>query len=163
MPTVKCRDCGRLAVRDRHKQGAIEASDLVRDEGWQIDSRGKQVIASTFCAARKRDLKATQSGLSAEVVAEINQEIECGGFRQWERGKSPEKHEEMTLLETLELRTLQWRSEDMSLQQQLRDDAERRNRDEKRRNSIQLLVQTLLTIVVTIATLIAAKLLPWFH
>ena len=103
MPTVKCRDCGRLAVRDRHKQGAIEASDLVRDEGWQIDSRGKQVIASTFCAARKRDLKATQSGLSAEVVAEINQEIECGGFRQWERGKSPEKHEEMTLLETLEL------------------------------------------------------------
>ena len=42
MPTVKCRNCGYLAIRDPFSPAspATEAYELIRDAGWQNASNG---------------------------------------------------------------------------------------------------------------------------
>jgi hypothetical protein len=103
MPRVKCRDCGYLAIRDPFSPNPAmtEAYELVRNQGWQNDSRGKRTIARLYCYAKKRTFANPLVDQPQKIVAEIGQEIECDAFRPWHPGKSPEKHEEMTILETV--------------------------------------------------------------
>jgi hypothetical protein len=77
-----------------------------------------------FCyAASPHFVKVETPRDSDEVVQSIGREIDCKSWRQWHEGKSPQEHEEMTILEQVrseqadfrrneeDLR-LKWRKED---------------------------------------------------
>jgi hypothetical protein len=118
MPPVKCRDCGFLAIRDPFSPNSTmtEAYELVRNQGWQNASSGKRTIARLYCYANQKTFANPLVDQPKKIVAEIGQEIECDAFRLWHPGKSPEKHEEMTILERVreENRQAQERAEGLA-------------------------------------------------
>ncbi len=119
MPTVKCRDCGYLAIRDPFSPNPAmtEAYELVRNQGWQNASNGKRTIARLYCYAKKRTFANPLVDQPKKIIAEIGQGIECDAFRQWHPGKSPEKHEEMTIVERVEAINAKARQEDIARQE----------------------------------------------
>lgn len=105
MPTVKCRDCGLLAVRDHYDSSVNEADERVRESGLHKSSTGRATVAGVFCYGGKREFTQEELGGQNAVVDAINREIDCDAFMVWRRGKSAKEHEEMNLLAEVERRT----------------------------------------------------------
>lgn len=119
--SVKCKDCGYLAVQCDTTRQWIEASRDFRNTGfieWESFARTGQWEDPSSLAGRRiyREEPACFRG-KADFVAELelfghgripgeeerckvfDKERDCDGFRRWQLGFTPKEHLEMDLLE----------------------------------------------------------------
>lgn len=114
---VQCSKCGLLAVRDRQTDKPVEVTLYSRQEGLQKTIKS-ECLAKVFCYKDKRQFDWSQANNGGPVVREINEHIECADYLPWQPGKTPQQHEEMSLLEQVRTETAQNRAEDLRLRQQ---------------------------------------------
>jgi hypothetical protein len=102
-----------------------EAYELVRESGWQNATNGRRTGARLFCFADRKHFPDPKIDQPKVILAEINREIDCDAFVRWQPGKSPEKHEEMTVLEKVreENRLAQERAERKAEERERKEDA----------------------------------------
>jgi len=165
---AKCKDCGYLAVRDEYNDTVCEATEFTRERGLHKSSEGMSTPARLLCfknstsfhtgracTVETRDAKLSQMKLANEQLAS---EVECKHFRKWMPGRSPKEHEEMSFLEMIDNRTRQWREEDIkrtqafealyeTRHQELRNDAENRDRRSTKITILGIAVAILAAIV----------------
>lgn len=176
---VKCSQCGFLAVRDEYDDTLLkEAVERVRDRGLDQSSKGNATVAKVLCYRKSSSFCKPVDGTGEEgVKAAIQQEIDCDLFADVHPGKTPKELEEMTWVIEAERRAKDAeqreaafriemevtrkteREEDKSIRKKEREEDIRAN---ERRYQWNLLVSGVAVVASVIATLIAAKLLPWW-
>ena len=123
---VRCFDCGLLAIRTDDGTPA-EAMERTRELGCKpgvSDSR-----ADLFCYAGKRDLSIKEYAGRDELAHAISETIDCDRFRPHLEGRSPERHEEMAIMEEVESKIAAEKSERLKWQEQVEATAEKRERN----------------------------------
>jgi hypothetical protein len=130
---VKCAECGFLSVVDHYTGDFCEADEKARTTGRYRNSQGKFAIANVRCYKGSPkfcplDEDVWPHGQYYDVDPEplvtlLNEEKDCGElFRKREPGKSPKEHDEMSILEQVEIRNAQQRIDDIARQQHWRDE-----------------------------------------
>jgi hypothetical protein len=115
MPTVKCGECGFVALRDELGTGALEVNKATRTTGRRTISSGTLINADPFCYKNSPAFvgcnlqlsthSGTPKGSDHPVVAMLDKSRECDRFRFWLPGKSPQEHEQMSFYDEVRLRT----------------------------------------------------------
>lgn len=136
---VKCVDCGFLAMRDPATNQAREVTEKERNDGLTTNPQRRlphlePILLLCFQSCElfvanhkvKRSNGGFPKGDANPNINAINTEIECDSFRKWERGKSPEKHEEMSIVEQVEAKHAAERAEDLKRQDEFEARIERR-------------------------------------
>jgi hypothetical protein len=177
MPTVKCATCGFLAVRNQNGSGALEATDDIRKTGVLSQGPGSPINAAFFCRVQssafpslvndpiRTQLNAMDPADPAVVnVKALNEDRACDKYRLWEPSKTPEKHEEMAILEQMRAETAAFRRETERTEERRHQEMfawqEKVEKNVERRHWSSLLIQFLLALFAAIVALIGAKLLP---
>ena len=100
--TVKCADCGFLALLNIRTRQLVDVEDSIRAGGGiPSDSAGYFYDERPFCFIRKFNF-CDEVGPRADNgarIAVISKQRDCDGFTEWHQGFSPKEHVEMTLLE----------------------------------------------------------------
>ncbi len=101
---ARCIDCGLLAIADEETGRSRIAPDQLREKGYLLSADGRAIEAHVFCH-RGSDAFPTNLPLHSpsELVEKLSAENECTLYRRWIKGKSPQEHEEMSILERLQL------------------------------------------------------------
>lgn len=175
---VKCRDCGLLSIRDRSTGEARPADEEARDEAHYM-SQGTRYAAQFLCHANAENFPYDSSDHSTKnAVDSINLSIECRDFTTWHPTKTAREHEEMTLLQKVEEKHRTQREEDvraadqrhretLEWQKQVEENLDHRfsegQKTLERQHGSGLVVKLFIALMAIAATLIAAKLLPWFN
>ncbi len=101
---ARCIDCGLLAIADEETAQSRIAPDQLREKGYLLSADGRAIETRVFCHrgsdAFPSDLPVHSPG---ELVEKLSAENDCKLFRRWIKGKSPQEHEEMSILERLQL------------------------------------------------------------
>jgi len=101
----RCFDCGLLAVRDEYRVDlVVEATRSAREMGRQQCSNGSSPMCKFLCYGNSPVFpKIPKDGSSAEKSEALKCEVDCGTFRRYHPGKSPQEHEEMSIVERVQL------------------------------------------------------------
>jgi hypothetical protein len=122
--TVRCVDCGYLALRDRSGLQMVEAPQAFRETGGApTDVNGKLIYESSIptCTARAADLtrEVEPSKTASIILATIKRDRTCRSFVRWMPCFSPRDHKEAA------------DEHDREQRQRQRDEDDRRWRDEQ--------------------------------
>ena len=99
--SVKCADCGYLAVRHRQTRQLLDAELLLRERGYLLEENpgtGKTVYEPhPICFVQKikfRD-KVGASPTEQSLKDAVQNIWECDQFTDWKQGFTPKEHREM--------------------------------------------------------------------
>lgn len=105
--TVKCSDCGFLALRANDSGELCEAGSNYREDGWPKNARLVDGYGGTpLCFVRAFDLAKERADNGKEQnhipslnKAVISKERKCSKFCDWRQGFSPKEHAELLMFE----------------------------------------------------------------
>mgnify|MGYP002625960748 FL=1 len=166
MESVKCKECGYLSVRSADDSSVMSASESVRNDGktrirqtrMHSESIGAPIHVNTqdtlICFLGQpefeTDLKELDSPL--ETIAKARS---CLEYRPWIPGKTPQEHEEMSLLEQVRVETAEFRRQEEERRQQWRDEDNQKHTEQlveqKKSNRIAIAA----AVIAAVAALLA--------
>lgn len=171
---MKCAECGFLAARNITTRELEEAEDTFREKGIPpniIDDDGRlrpKHEQLPLCFAQRYNLRDEFKEFAGKDSADylsvfnvLNEERECEAFRKWQQGFTPKEHMEMQREE----RRMNFQAE--------REDADRKWREEQRREDLRwreeqeekaekrhrwdlIILGVVATLIICIATIVAA-------
>lgn len=175
-----CGTCGFLALRTLSETSLIEAHTGYRETREMIaiqGNRGNLYEVWPICFVHKANLKDDCGGKDDKsTVVEVlkKNRNDCDGWVEWDQGFSPKEHAEKMYNETLLKMRLeeseadrQWRERQDARDHAWRIEQAERDRDWRKEDRSlamsNLFVAAGVGIVSAVATLVAAKLFPWFN
>ncbi|MBI1312009.1 hypothetical protein GC176_12010 [bacterium] len=182
-----CSECGFLGAIDTPTGNICEAKGLTRSNGRFVDSKGHKNHANVVCykdspafvqpvlpQEEPYTAPSDKSSLPHPVIEAITRESDCDQWIKYRPGKSPQEHEMLELLlqqgreATAEKeRTAAWREADVTSRETAEHKSQVRHEEmmafNRSSRTLHLLVGFLLALLASLTTLVAAKLLPFFH
>ena len=130
MGTIKCAECGLLALRQSETRDAHEAEQRTRESGHATGFTESNPYC--FAQAQRIDKECFELKQTAEystnpyagVLAVIQHDRECARFVPWQPGRSPKEHQEMVNAQELQRFQDERQAKDQERQEQ-RDAAQR--------------------------------------
>ena len=175
--SVRCSECGFLALRRRDGSSALEeAHEQFRDNARVTHDRsGNHHDETPICFVRAAALRKECGGERADsdkVAVVIHCDRQCSAFVSWEQGFSPKEHVDKMYNEILlKMRRDEsdvdraWRERQAEQDHAWREQQAERDREWRKEDRSlamsNLFVAAGVGIASAVATLIAAKLLPW--
>lgn len=157
MATVRCVDCGYLAVRDFKSRQLVEVEAAMREAGWQpkIPHSGyKPYEERPICFVRSskicNELDPPQPG---QFLTAIKTDRQCDKITPWHQGFSPREHLKMNLLEEQRERDRKWRLEDVKAAEEAREQSSVKADS---RHLVSLVVNSLFALAAIVAVIVAA-------
>ena len=160
-----CRTCGYVGLRPKDGGDLLEIDKECRSTGdvqWKLYPKGPVCFHEAFDLFSEREefahreLKNIAKCINPVAVKHVFDKERTGcPWTRWIPGHTPKEHEDMSLLDKLESRTQQWRSEDIDWRLKVEEGI-------RKRHDKNLIVQLLLAILGGFVALVAAKLLSFF-
>ena len=163
MTTVRCVDCGYLAVRHFQTRQLVEVEPFMRDSGKHPDIPNSKVDTYDrfpICFVRAWEIHIGSDTVDSDkFVEDIVTGHECDKFTPWHQGHSPKEHWEMKFREEQKEQDRQQREEDKKRDRQWRQEdvkaAEDARKETNKRASRSMMIVVLCAVMALMGTIIS--------